>query len=289
MGLRAEHATALDGYVRALTGDRSARAVFADDYDETYPQSGERIVGGSNALIAIGRQPDPMTVVGSAHFTSCGDDHALLEALLDYGGTPWWVVVLFEIHGSRLHHATAYFAPPFDAPAWRAEWAERYDPLDPAEWAGEGDGAEVDRAGFERLLRDSLNGRYDLMGPTLDPDYRGSFPQSGERFDARAMQAVDEHYPGGLPEMQPTWAQGETERWIVNPGNVPIRVSGWGDTWAGEILLHYPSGERYHGLAVEVFRGGRLWRQRFYYFAPFEAASFRTDLVQRFDPETALG
>jgi hypothetical protein len=123
----------------------------------------------------------------------------------------------------------------------------------------------------------------------LHPDFRGSFPQSGERFDFAGLAAVDAHYPGGLPEMELNWLAGATERWIVNPANVPVRVTGGGDIWAGEVLMGYPSGERYFGVTVQLYRERRVWRQRYYYFAPFEAASFRGDLVARIDPGTALG
>ena len=193
------------------------------------------------------------------------------------------------MHGSRIHRATAYFGAPFEAPAWRAQWAARYDPLDPAEWAGEGDGRAIDPAAIERSARDSTSIGSRAIAADVHPDYQASFPQSGERFDQPGLQATDDHYPGGLPAMRVNWVAGQSERWVVNPANVPVRVSGGGDTWASEILLHYPSGDRYHGLSVLIFRDGRLWRQRFYYVAPFEPAPFRADLIERFDPEVALG
>ena len=290
MGVRPDQATALERYFLALTGDRDAGAgLFAEDYDEIYPQSGERIVGGTDAMIAARRQPTGLSLLGGPHLTACGEDRVFVEALLDYGGSRSWSVALFELHGGRLHHSTAYFGEPFEAPDWRAAWAERYDPLDSAAWAGEGDGQPVERSEFEMLIKADTAGRYAETEPWVHPDYRASFPQSGERFDYAGLRAVDERYPGGLPQMQPTWAEGETERWIVNPANVPIRVSGGTDTWVSEVLLHYPAGDRFNSVSVQIFRQRRLWRQRFYYVPSFEAAAFRADLVERFDPEVALG
>ena len=201
MALRPDHATAMRRYIRALLGDPAAAdGLFADDYEEIYPQSGERLMGGADAMAAVRRQPVGLGLLGEAHLTSCGEDRVFVEALFDYGETRWWLVSLYELHRGQLHHATAYFGQPFAAPDWRAEWAERFDPLDPAAWLGDGDGREVERAEFERLIRATTSGRLAETQPWIHPDYRGSFPQSGERFDEAGLQAVDERYPGGLPE-----------------------------------------------------------------------------------------
>ena len=290
MGLRADHAALMERYLAQFAGGPSPRASYDDDYVEVYPQSGEQVVGPSEAIEAIRRQPAGVTIAGGPHLTSCGEDRVLLEALFDYGGPR--VVARRPVRGPRrpAPPTTAYFGEPFEAPAWRAAWAERFDPLDPAAWDGEGDGQPVER-GRRRPGRPGARSAATstCCRAAAHPDYRGSFPQSGERFDFAGLEAVDEHYPGGLPEMQLNWVAGATERWIVNPANVPVRVTGGGDSWVGEVLMRYPSGERYFGVTVQVYRDRRVWRQRYYYFAPFEAAPFRGDLVDRIDPDTVLG
>ena len=289
MGLRADHAALMERYLAQFGGGPSPRAAYDDDYVEVYPQSGEQVVGPSEAIEAIRRQPARPSLAGSPHLTSCGEDRVLLEALFDYGGPRWWLVALFEVHAGRFHRMTAYYGEPFEAPAWRAALAERFDPLDPAAWDGEGDGRPVDEPEVARIVRAEVGGEIDVLRAATHPDFRGSFPQSGERFDFAGLAAVDEQYPGGLPEIQVNWLAGATERWIVNPANVPVRVTGGADSWVGEVLMRYPSGERYFGVTVQVFRDRRVWRQRYYYFAPFEAAPFRGDLVDRIDPDTVLG
>jgi len=289
MGLRADHAALMGHYLDQFRGGPSARAFYDDDYLEVYPQSGEQLTGPSEAIEAIRRQPSGVAIVGEPHLTSCGEDRVVLEALLDYGGPRSWLIGVYETHAGKFHRATAYFGDPFEAPAWRRPWAERFDPLDPSSWDDEGDGRPVDEADVGRIVRAELAGDVEVLRAAAHPDYRASFPQSGERFDFGGLQAVDANYPGGLPEMQLSWVAGATERWIVSPANVPVRVSGGGDSWVGEILMRYPSGERYFGLTVQVYREGRLWRQRYYYVAPFAAAPFRDDLVARIDPDTVLG
>ena len=253
MGLRADHAALMERYLAQFRGGPSPRASYDDDYVEVYPQSGEQLVGPSEAIEAIRRQPAGVTLAGSPHLTSCGEDRVLARGRSSTtAGRGRGSSALFETHAGRFHRTTAYFGDPFEAPAWRAAWAERFDPLDPAAWDGDGDGRPVEEADVDRVVRAAIGGDIEVVRAAAHPDYRGSFPQSGERFDFAGLEAVDAHYPGGLPEMELNWLAGATERWIVNPANVPVRVTGGGDLWAGEVLMRYPSGERYFGVTVQV-------------------------------------
>jgi hypothetical protein len=40
-------------------------------------------------------------------------------------GTEWFAAMLAELRDGRILRETWYFAPPLDAPAWRAPWVER--------------------------------------------------------------------------------------------------------------------------------------------------------------------
>ena len=40
-------------------------------------------------------------------------------------GSTWFLSALVQLRGGKVYRETWYFAPPFDAPAWRAEWVER--------------------------------------------------------------------------------------------------------------------------------------------------------------------
>jgi hypothetical protein len=39
-------------------------------------------------------------------------------------GSTWWIVILYELRDGRFARATQFFAPVFEAPAWRAQWVE---------------------------------------------------------------------------------------------------------------------------------------------------------------------
>ncbi len=290
MGLRTEHAAVMAGYFQAIV-DRdftTAARLLDDDFVEVYPQSGERIAGRDAAAEAIARQPGGVTVVGDPHLTSCGEDRVIVEALLDYDGPLYWMVGLYQISRGRIHASSAYFAAPFPAPDWRAHWVEPFDPLGPAAWTGDGDGGAIARAEMERIARAGASDDVAIVRSSTHPDYRGWYAQSGESFDLENLLAIDAAYPGGLPSMQVKKVEGESERWILDPANLPMRVSGGGDTWFSEFLMRYPSGEHYFGVAVHILRRGLIWRQRFYYCAPFEPAPFRADLVERIDPVETL-
>ncbi len=45
------------------------------------------------------------------------------------GGYPWaptlYTVSIMEFRDGKVSHETQYFADPFDAPVWRAQWVER--------------------------------------------------------------------------------------------------------------------------------------------------------------------
>ena len=141
---------------------------------------------------------------------------------------------------------------------------------------------------MERRVRAAADDRAQVVRAATHPDYRGQFVQSGKRFDYDGLEAMNAAYPGGLPQMRLNRLEGDSERWIIDPSNTPVRVSGGGDTWLTEILMRYPSGEPFHGVALLIHRAGLVWRQRYYYCAPFEAADFRADLVERIDPVATL-
>jgi hypothetical protein len=50
-----------------------------------------------------------------------------MEAISDYQGTIFHVTNIVEFVDGRIVRETRYYAEPFEAPAWRAEWVERSD------------------------------------------------------------------------------------------------------------------------------------------------------------------
>jgi hypothetical protein len=45
--------------------------------------------------------------------------------VITYEGKPAYTVSIMEFRDGKVAHETQYFADPFDAPAWRAQWVER--------------------------------------------------------------------------------------------------------------------------------------------------------------------
>ena len=47
------------------------------------------------------------------------------EVTLDYSGDRYESVSIFEITDGKVTKETDYFAAPFEAPQWRAQWVEK--------------------------------------------------------------------------------------------------------------------------------------------------------------------
>jgi limonene-1,2-epoxide hydrolase len=121
-----EHATAvIDRYWAMLEKQdwEAAPEVYADDAIEEWPQSGERIRGRDNIMAINMNYPGFPTL--TPRRTTAGGDIVVSEVVLDYGGEIYNGVSVFEVKNDRIVKQTDYFAAPFDAPAWRAQWVEK--------------------------------------------------------------------------------------------------------------------------------------------------------------------
>ena len=90
-----------------------------------YPQSGERTRGRSNIQNQRASQPNKKgfsirRVIGSGELW-------VTEFILTYDGKPPCTVSIMEFKGDKVARETQYFAGPFVAPAFRAQWVERMD------------------------------------------------------------------------------------------------------------------------------------------------------------------
>lgn len=101
-------------------------ALAAELHDEvvvTWPQSGERIRGKGN-MDAINRALPGGHPTGELIRMRVLGDVGILEMKLDYGNETVYVVEILEAKDGKVYRATEYFAEPFEAPDWRAQWAE---------------------------------------------------------------------------------------------------------------------------------------------------------------------
>jgi SnoaL-like domain len=98
-----------------------------EDFVEEWPQSGERLTKAASMRMAesypamSGTNPTfrYKRMIG-------GGDVFVIEGTTDYGdGVPVSYVGIGEVRDGKVARMTEYFANPFEAPAWRAEFVER--------------------------------------------------------------------------------------------------------------------------------------------------------------------
>jgi hypothetical protein len=116
----------------------------------------------------------------------------------------------------------------------------------------------------EHEVRELFERLRTAMDPELEyrhrhEDYLLELPQSGERLDSDGLRRLQETFPGGLaPRIQ------------------LLRVTGSGDVWVAESLIHYPDGTVFYGVSRVEFRDTKIWRETRYYAEPFEVPSWRS-------------
>ena len=113
------------------------------DWSTFWPQSGERVHGMHNFAEIIRNYPggSPKTeitrIVGAEDRWVVTPGNTVLKVA--GSGDFWWAewritypgdevylsVSLIELRDGLVYRETSYWAPPFEAPAWRAPWVER--------------------------------------------------------------------------------------------------------------------------------------------------------------------
>ncbi len=100
-----------------------------EDYVMEMPQSGERIRGRENMRafqqsFAVHSAPPSIRI----HWVLVRDGLWVAEGVNDYGGGRVSdVVAIFELKDGKIWRDTRYYAEPFEAPEWRAQWVERME------------------------------------------------------------------------------------------------------------------------------------------------------------------
>jgi ketosteroid isomerase-like protein len=99
--------------------------IYHEDAVLDYPQPGERTRGRRNIQGQRAIQPSKKRftvrrMIGSG-------DLWVTELILTYDGKPNYTVSIMEFRGDKVARETQYFADPFVAPAFRAQWVERMD------------------------------------------------------------------------------------------------------------------------------------------------------------------
>ena len=97
--------------------------VFTEDAVMEWPQSGERIRGAEVRRAVYARMRPPADDHPAPD--DLGADLVIAEAHLDYDGVGYDCIFVFEMRDGRIAKETAYWATPFEPPAWRAALVER--------------------------------------------------------------------------------------------------------------------------------------------------------------------
>jgi hypothetical protein len=124
------------------------RSLLHPDHVEEWPQSGERIRGLDNKRAILENYPGGIPeagvgtrrIVGSdgkvqaitgpgpkffvVRVSGSGDSYTFEGTARYQTGEIAHVVSIIEIRDGLVWRQTSYFAPPFQAPEWRAQWTE---------------------------------------------------------------------------------------------------------------------------------------------------------------------
>lgn len=114
------------------------------DFEDSYPQSRERTVGFANLRAILANYPSggyegqgTRRIVGTEDrwvmtpaFTVLriegkGDTFTGVSKGRYPDGSDWYIVTIGQVRDGRVWRCETYFAPAFDAPAWRAAWVAR--------------------------------------------------------------------------------------------------------------------------------------------------------------------
>lgn len=102
-----------------------------DDFVEEWPQSGERLSKAA-AMRMAEHYPEMSGTTPKMTYKRMlgGGDVFVIEGTIDYGdGAPVSYVGIGELRDGKVAKMTEYFANPFEAPAWRADFVERMEPV----------------------------------------------------------------------------------------------------------------------------------------------------------------
>ena len=96
-----------------------------EDYTMEWPQSGERLQGREKMREFTEAQSRPPRRLRRVLVR---EGLWVVEGIIDYGGgRQVYVVLILELRDGKVFRETRYYAEPFEAPEWRAQWFERME------------------------------------------------------------------------------------------------------------------------------------------------------------------
>jgi hypothetical protein len=112
-------------WAASAAGDQDAEHdIYHDDAIVEYPQSGERISGRHNVQALRSHHPAKPSGFVVRRIVG-GGGLWVTEYAITYDEHSVSTVSIMEFQAGKVVRETQYFAEPFEAPAWRAQWVER--------------------------------------------------------------------------------------------------------------------------------------------------------------------
>ena len=119
------HAAIDRHWAASAAGDLVAEhQIYHDDVICEYPQSGEIIHGRQNLQALRSHHPGKPSGFTVRRIVGAGNLW-VSEYMINYGGKRAFTVSIMEFRDEKVSHEVQYFADPFEAPAWRAQWVSR--------------------------------------------------------------------------------------------------------------------------------------------------------------------
>jgi ketosteroid isomerase-like protein len=111
-------------WAASAAGDQIAEHdIYHDDVICEYPQSGEVIHGRFNLQALRSHHPGKPSGFEVRRISGEGN-FRVTEYVIVYVTRRAYTVSIMEFRDGKVSRETQYFADPFDAPAWRAQWVE---------------------------------------------------------------------------------------------------------------------------------------------------------------------
>lgn len=117
--------------------------ILHPDFEDFYPQSGERTRGPENLKAIIGNYPETGYTAGETDQVISPEDQWVMTPAMtilriegsgnvfigtQHGkypdGTTWHIIVIGTLRDGKMWRAESFWAPAFEPPAWRAQWVD---------------------------------------------------------------------------------------------------------------------------------------------------------------------
>jgi hypothetical protein len=103
----------------------AASEFFSDDFVLDWEQSGERIRGRENFVAVNANYPASGRWVFTVNQILAGDSGGVSDVGVTDGTRNDRVITWFRIEHGKVSHIKEFWAEPFEAADWRAQWVER--------------------------------------------------------------------------------------------------------------------------------------------------------------------